>query len=410
MDPSLLAAFAGAVGLFTGGAAVVAFRASEAERSVAPPTPVPAVPAGVGDVLAVLRSSAVVLDGSDTVVRASPAAFAMGLVRGAELTSAPLRDLAREVRRRGEIREAELDLPKGPMGGETLVVSARLAPLGAELVLVLVEDRTEQRRLDAVRRDFVANVSHELKTPVGAMHLLAEAMLDACDDPEAVRRFAGRMQHESQRLGSLVQELIDLSRLQSADPLSRPSLVDIDDVIADALDRCRLAAQAKSITLVTAGASALQVLGDEAQLVTAVRNLVDNAVNYSPEGTRVAVGVRRARDVVEITVTDQGIGIAEGDIERIFERFYRVDAARSRQTGGTGLGLSIVKHITANHGGEVVVWSVEGSGSTFTMRLPARPGGTRSMPGAAIVPALASAPPAPTPPAPTPPAPRKATL
>ncbi|MDP9393483.1 MAG: ATP-binding protein, partial [Actinomycetota bacterium] len=351
-----------------------------------------------------------VLDGSDTVVRASPAAFAMGLVRGAELTSAPLRDLAREVRRRGEIREAELDLPKGPMGGETLVVSARLAPLGAELVLVLVEDRTEQRRLDAVRRDFVANVSHELKTPVGAMHLLAEAMLDACDDPEAVRRFAGRMQHESQRLGSLVQELIDLSRLQSADPLSRPSLVDIDDVIADALDRCRLAAQAKSITLVTAGASALQVLGDEAQLVTAVRNLVDNAVNYSPEGTRVAVGVRRAGDVVEITVTDQGIGIAEGDIERIFERFYRVDAARSRQTGGTGLGLSIVKHITANHGGEVVVWSVEGSGSTFTMRLPARPGGTRSMPGAAIVPALASAPPAPTPPAPTPPAPRKATL
>jgi two-component system sensor histidine kinase SenX3 len=322
-------------------------------------------------VLTALRSSAVVLGVDDRVLRASPAAYATGLVRGDQFLMEPLVALAGRVRRGGQAREVELELPRGPLGGKPLAVVARVAPLGTQgQVLVLVEDRTEAHRIDAVRRDFVANVSHELKTPVGAMGLLAEALLDASDDPEAVRRFAGRMQHEAARLSNLVQELIDLSRLQGDDSLISASAVALDEVVADAVDRSRLAAAAKSITLVTGGEKGLKVLGDERQLVTALRNLIDNAINYSPEHTRVAVAVRRQQDLAEISVTDQGIGIPARELDRIFERFYRVDPARSRATGGTGLGLAIVKHTAQNHGGEVTVWSVEDSGSTFTLRLP----------------------------------------
>ena len=237
-------------------------------------------------------------------------------------------------------------------------------------VALLVEDVTETRRVEAVRRDFVANVSHELKTPVGAMALLAEALQDASEDPEAVRRFAGRVQHEAGRLGRLVQELIDLSRLQGADPLPSPTLVPVDRVVAEAVDRARTAAAARGIEIVRGGERTLTVRGSESQLVTAVGNLIENAVHYSSERTRVAVAVRRREGAVEISVTDQGMGIAEKDLERVFERFYRADPARSRATGGTGLGLAIVKHVATNPGGEVSVWSVEGSGSTFTLRLP----------------------------------------
>lgn len=332
------------------------------------------VPEGVVDVLSVLRSSTVLLDPSDAVLRASPTAYAFGLVRAERLASPELLALVRRVRRDGEIRQQDLELPRGPLGGETLAVTARVAPLAAgDIVLVLVEDRTESRRVDAVRRDFVANVSHELKTPVGALSLLAEAVIGASDDPEAVRRFAQRMHREAARLSDLVQELIDLSRLQGHDPLRAARRVDLDGVVLEAIDRCGLSAGAKDIALVSGGDEGLTVIGDEAQLVMAVRNLIDNAVSYSPEHTRVAVAVRRFEELVEISVTDQGIGIPERDLERIFERFYRVDPARSRATGGTGLGLSIVKHIAANHGGEVAVWSVEGSGSTFTIRLPRDP-------------------------------------
>ena len=373
----LLAGLAGLVGVLIGAGAALAFRASEREQLTTPPRPLsqPLLPAGVADVLSVLRSSAVVLDEQGRVVRASPAAYSIGLVHADTLRSDLLRNLASLVRRDGEIRETELELPRGPMGSGTRRVLARVAPLGSTLILLLVEDHTEARRVEEIRRDFVANVSHELKTPVGAMALLAEALLDAADDPEAVRRFAGRVKHESDRLSRLVQDVIELSRLQGHDPLDSPSLVSLDDVVAEAVDRSRLAADARAITLVCGGTPGVKVTGDARQLLTALGNLVDNAVRYAPEGTRVAVATALAgtgsHAVAEVSVTDEGPGIAQPERERIFERFYRVDAARSRDTGGTGLGLSIVKHVAAGHGGEVTVWSSEGTGSTFTLRLPA---------------------------------------
>jgi two-component system sensor histidine kinase SenX3 len=371
VDGSLTTVAAALVGLLIGVAASVAFRLSERERTEVPEsTPPGPVPAGVADVLAVLAGSAVVVDREDVVVQASPSAYAFGIVRGDRVIADEVLQAVHDVRRHGEIRDLELDLPRGPLASGTLTIGLRVAPLGSQLVLALIEDRTETRRVDAVRRDFVANVSHELKTPVGALALLAEAVQGAAGDPEAVARFAGRMQHEADRLSGLVQELIQLSRLQGDDPMRSARRVCVDRVVEEALDRCRLAAGQRRIELVQAPASGLEVVADESQLVTAVRNLVDNAVAYSPEGTKVSIGVRLADGLVEVSVADQGIGIPAADLERVFERFYRVDPARSRATGGTGLGLSIVKHVAANHGGEVTVWSVEGTGSTFTIRLP----------------------------------------
>ncbi|MFW6695228.1 sensor histidine kinase [Streptomyces sp. MAR4 CNX-425] len=377
-----VAAAAALAGLCTGVIAMLAFRWSEREQSRPTRTSLhtdAVLPPGVDTVLSVLRSSAVVLDEDDTVVKASSAAYALGLVRGGRLAVEPMLAMARDTRRDGEIRQVELDLPRRSGRGEALAVSARVAPLGSRLVLLLVEDMTEARRIEAVRRDFVANVSHELKTPVGALSLLSEAVMDAADDPEAVERFAGRMQGEATRLTSLVQELIDLSRVQNDDPLEDAEPVRVDELVAEAMERCRQQAGAKQINIATGGTAGLRVWGHRGQLAAALGNLVENAVNYSPARTRVGIAARRmpaaGGDLIEVTVTDQGIGISEKDRERIFERFYRVDPARSRATGGTGLGLAIVKHVAASHGGEVTVWSAEGQGSTFTLRLPeaARP-------------------------------------
>ena len=339
------------------------------------------LPAGAEAVLAGLRSAWVVLDRNDRVIRSSPSALPYGLVRGQRLRVDTLLVLARQVRRDRQVREIEIEVPRGHRGTELLSLDVRLAALD-DFVLVLADDHTALRRLDAVRRDFVANVSHELKTPVGALALLAEAVLGSADDPPAVRRFAGRMQHESSRLTMMVQDLISLSRLQSNDPLRGASIVNVDDVVAEAVDTTHLEAEARQIRLEVRGQHGLSVLGDEDQLATAVRNLIANAINYSPDHTRVTIGVSSVDGVVEIGVADQGIGIPERDLERIFERFYRVDPARSRATGGTGLGLSIVKHVSANHGGEVRVWSSEGAGSTFTLRLPAHSDSWTGLPSA----------------------------
>ena len=370
MNPELLqSCVAASAGFAVGGGGVLAWHYSERTQTREPQAPAPVVPPGVTSVLSVLRSSAVVVDDQDVVLKASAPAYAFGLVHGSGISDEQLAELIRQVRRDGQIREAELELRMGTRN-QLRHVTARVAPLGSRLVLALLEDRTRERRVDSIRRDFVANVSHELKTPVGAIKLLSEAVHDASDDPEAVERFAGRMLKESDRLTHLVQQIIDLSRLQGDEPVSQPEPVAVDEIVAVAIDTSAIDAQAKGISVVAGGDPGLLLSGSKDQLTIAVSNLVANAVHYSREGSTVAVAVRGLADTLEISVTDQGIGIPAGDLDRIFERFYRVDPARHRSTGGTGLGLSIVKHVAATHGGEIKVWSVEGQGSTFTLTLP----------------------------------------
>lgn len=369
MQPTTAAILGGVAGLLIGFLVWAAITMSDRERAAAP-EPEPEVPHGAGDVLAVLRSSGVVVDRAGRVITTSPAAVTYGLVRHGQLVHPEIASMVEQVARDGVIREAQLELARP--GLSTLVyVSARVAPLGAKNLLLLVDDQTHGRRVEETRRDFVANVSHELKTPVGGISLLAEAVMDAKDDPQAVDRFARRMQGEAVRLSSLIKEIVELSRLQGTPVLQDPELVEIEDVVALALDHLRLEAEAKQITLTDKVAADLYVRGDEDMLITAVRNLVGNAISYADAGTAVGVGARLQGDTVEIAVTDQGPGIPEHEQTRIFERFYRMDAARSRATGGTGLGLSIVKHICANHGGDIQVWSDGDHGSTFTIRLPA---------------------------------------
>jgi two-component system sensor histidine kinase SenX3 len=371
VSPTLQALLFALLGAVLGGGAVLAFRVSE--RQMHPDEePEPALPPGVAAVLSVLRSSALVVDAADRVLKASAPAIAMGIVRGHEITEHELAELVRQVRRDGQIRETEL-LMQRP-GLPPRYVTARVAPLSSQLVLALIEDRTREKRVESIRRDFVANVSHELKTPVGAIKLLSDAVIDAADDPEAVQRFAGRMHTESERLARLVQQIIELSRLQGDDPLDEPVAVEADKIIARAIDENATDATTRDIQLVQDGTHGLVLLGNREQVAVAVSNLVANAVAYSSEGSTVLVSATGHDLTVDISVTDRGIGIPAHELDRIFERFYRVDPARHRSTGGTGLGLSIVKHVAASHGGEVRVWSVEGQGSTFTLTLPRKPG------------------------------------
>ena len=352
--------------------------ASSSAIGAPPPSTHPRLAAAA---LEALHIGTLVVDSQDTVVLCNPAGRTMGLVRGDALTLGELRDLARAARHAGGAREAEVRLLHGWWPRDPAAVFARAVPVGRTgHVALLVEDVTEARRVADMRRDFIANVSHELKTPVGALALLAEAVAEASNEPDAVRRFANRMHHESTRLARLVTELIELSRLEAAEPVAE-SAVSVPQLVAEAVDRTRLAAVARHITVITDADASAHVAGNREQLVTAVVNLLANAIAYSPEHTKVSVAAQRRHteqepETVEITVTDQGIGIAEADLDRVFERFYRADPARSRATGGTGLGLAIVKHTAANHGGRVSVWSRAGHGSTFTLALPtAQPAG-----------------------------------
>ncbi len=329
-----------------------------------------AVPDGVDQVLDALESAGVVIDPSNNVVKASPGAVSLGLVWNHALVHPELSKLVDGVRRTGEPVSQELHLSRGPFGDATIYLFVRIARLGARYILVLAEDLTESYRLDEVRRDFVANISHELKTPIGAVGLLAEALVSASDEPEQVKRFAKRLTKESERLARITQEIIELSRLQATDALAKAELVDIDQVVAVAIDQNRVLAEAHKVQLVSGGDAGAEVYGDETLLAVALHNLVSNAIQYSPKSTRVGIGVSNREGIVEIAVTDQGVGIPEEDQDRVFERFFRTDPARSRNTGGSGLGLSIVKHAIQNHGGDVRVWSQPGHGSTFTIRLP----------------------------------------
>jgi two-component system sensor histidine kinase SenX3 len=367
------------VGLLLGGAVAVTvmlgYRRDFGTSGDEDPLPAPAESGVARRLLDLMDPAVVVVDTDDSVLLANPAARALGIVRGSRLLVPDLLEMAQAVRAEGS-RRSDVRLPgdlvgSGPrmVGVHGVRLESGTAPPPGPVALVL-QDVTEARRVEAVRRDFVANVGHELKTPVGALSLLAEAMQDAADDPEAVQRFARRMAHEADRLSRLVREVIDLSRLQGAEPMPDLTTVDVDTVIAEAVDRTRLPATAKRIDIAVGGEQGLVVRGVEKQLTTAVTNLLTNAVTYSPDEARIAVAARARSGFAEIAVTDSGIGIPRSDKGRVFERFYRVDQSRASGTGGTGLGLAIVKHVASNHGGSVTVWSEEGVGSTFTLRIP----------------------------------------
>jgi signal transduction histidine kinase len=372
-----------AVGVI-GATAVLLARLRAARGALPAPAPLePSEPALARRLVDLMDPAVVLLDADDVLVLANPAARAMGIVRDTRLLVPELLQLALEVRTGGS-RRRDVRLPGGLVGGGPRLVGVHgvrldsgAAPPPGPVALVM-QDVTEVRRGEAVRRDFVANVGHELKTPVGALALLAEALEDAADDPETVRRFASRAGREAERLGRLVRELIDLSRLQGGEPLPELDPVEVDTIIAEAVDRTRTAANAKRIVIAAGGEHGLVVRGVEAQLATAVTNLLANAVAYSPEETKIAVAARARSGFAEIAVTDSGIGIPRADRSRIFERFYRVDQSRASRTGGTGLGLAIVKHVASNHGGSVTVWSEEGVGSTFTLRIPLAAAGSEA--------------------------------
>lgn len=370
MNPTVIALFAAVLGLLIGVVSMLAVQRSERQRARWADVEEPTISDGAAEVLAVIGRAYLVVDAVDGVVQASPGAYALGLVRGHTVVSDELLEMIDAVRSKGIIAEKEIILTRGFYDQSRLVIDLRVAPVGDEYILVLADDRTEITRAQTVRTDFVANVSHELKTPVGAVGLMAEAIESSADDPESVLYFSGKLKKESRRLAALVQDVIELSRLQSTDMVLNSTLVDIEQVVAESVDRNRLTAEGKNIELLVGGKAPRPVHGDPELLGTALRNLIENAIRYSPENTKVGIGMAVKGDTVRISVKDQGPGIPEDEQDRIFERFYRVDPARSRQTGGTGLGLSIVKHIVGQHGGEVTLWSQPGSGSTFTIALP----------------------------------------
>ncbi|WP_114856438.1 cell wall metabolism sensor histidine kinase WalK [Brachybacterium sp. YJGR34] len=375
MPLSALLVLAGAIGLVIGVAATLALVRSERNVRATPMVAEQVVPDAAAEVLAILSSAYVVLDASGDVLRASPLAYSYGIVRAEEgdyptLSSHELLELATDVGRNGGFRDERLTLRRSNQAESDAVIDVRIGALGEHGALLLADDLTRAVRVEETRRDFVANVSHELKTPVGAITLLAETMEDAAEDPDAVRRFAERMQTETRRLSHLVQEIIELSRVQGGSALPDAEPVEIDDVVADAVGLNRNFALGSRIEVAVGGAAGLRVFGSAPMLTTALSNLISNAITYSDAHTKVGISVRRDDGMVEIAVKDQGIGISKENLERVFERFFRVDRARSRTTGGSGLGLAIVKHIANDHGGEVTAWSMRGQGSTFTLRLP----------------------------------------
>jgi len=330
-----------------------------------------ALPPVLLEALGQLDQNALVLAPGEVIVFASENIDHIGILRDGLIQSQELLAIIRVVRRTNVKQTGTIEVPRGPIGEGRHELTVNVIPLIKEqLVLVLLSDESQAQRIQDVRRDFVANVSHELKTPIGALLLLSEAVLGAKDDPEAVTKFATRMQIESKRLTDLVQEIINLSRLQDSDPLSVPSELNVQDLVNEAIDQSQVGADSRKIKISTGDIANGVVLGDRDQLIMAIQNLVENAVNYSPEGTQVTVSSIVKNGIITISITDQGIGIPENEKERIFERFYRVDPARSRESGGTGLGLSIVKHVATKHGGDVSVWSVEDVGSTFSLKLP----------------------------------------
>jgi two-component system sensor histidine kinase SenX3 len=318
-----------------------------------------------------LDGASLIIAPGEIAIFANLEAEKLGILRDGRIQSEELLASIRVVRRTNIKQTGTIEIARGPIGEGKREITVNVIPLSqGELVLVMLRDESEAQRVHEVRRDFVANISHELKTPIGALSLLSEAVMEAKDDSESVTKFASRMQIEAKRLTDLVQEIIQLSRVQDSDPLHEAEVLLASDLIKEALDQCRTTADARKISLFFQESKDTYIQGDHDQMTMAVNNLIENAINYSPAGTKVSVSTSAENGIISIAVSDQGIGIPEAEVERIFERFYRVDPARSRETGGTGLGLSIVKHVVTKHGGEISVWSSENVGSTFTIRLP----------------------------------------
>lgn len=344
----------------------LAHRRGRAAASIASPE----IPEGVDEMLDAFDAAGLVLDPSNNVLRINEAAIELGLLDKRGNVRAEVAAFVADVRRSDYDYEHDILLQ-----GEAFPITERRlslhgARIGARYMVVLAFDRSEEDRLEAVRRDFVANISHELKTPTASVRLISEAIDRAADDPDTVRRFNRRLAQEAERLGHITEEVIELSRLQGEAMAQLREPVRLAKLVRRAIDDHQVLADAKHITIAESLDKKLVVLGDEQSLRTAVSNLLANAIAYSDEDSRIGVGLDQRGGFAEITVTDHGIGMESGEVDRVFERFYRVDQARSRNTGGSGLGLSIVKHVAQNHGGHVRAWSQPDKGSTFTIRLP----------------------------------------
>ncbi|MFM8922047.1 MAG: sensor histidine kinase [Candidatus Nanopelagicaceae bacterium] len=323
------------------------------------------------ELLEIVDADYIVVDNGDEVLTCSEIVSNIGLVKSQRITSEALRKLVRNARNQGTVLEDVVAIPRGALTSGFHERRVRLSHLGVDgAVVILIFDDSEAERLDAVRRDFVANISHELKTPIGGISILAEAITEGSDDPELVKNFSARMKIEAERLTHLVQEIIDLSRIQDQNTALNSENFSLNELTAEAIYQSKVYADKHQVQVNFSPEKEIEFFGDRKQLLIAISNLVDNAISYSPERTKVNVVLKQSEDIAEIAISDQGVGIEESELPRIFERFYRVDPARSRDTGGTGLGLSIVKHVISNHGGEVQVWSVPGTGSTFTVLLP----------------------------------------
>ncbi len=336
------------------------------QESLVKPEEPPVISDGAAELLEVLAEAGIVLNAKNTVVKATTSALAMGLIRDRNLAHDGLDELVNSARGSTVVQVAEIELEAGMMGAKKLFVRARAVELGAGSVLLIVDDKTESKRLDDTRRDFMANISHELKTPVGAIGLLSEAILDNTGDAELVQKFSEKVLKESKRLSALVKDIIQLSRIQATETILTAELVELDPVVREAIDRNAFKAESRKVKVEYLSEKGLRVIGDEEMLAVAIKN----AIVYSAIGAKVGVSLAKNGAVAEIKVVDSGVGISKEDQKRIFERFYRTDPARSRETGGTGLGLSIVKHVITSHLGEIRLSSKLGIGSTFTLRLP----------------------------------------
>lgn len=326
-------------------------------------------PVLASEILELLGSVGILLDQNNQVIRMNDRAEPFGFISRGALVQPELFELVRRARATRQVESFEGSINVG-MKKSQLEVSAKASLVAGDYVVLVLEDQTQKSRLDKTRRDFIENISHELKTPIGAIALLAEAIQGAEDDAETRNRFAGNLIKESNRLTHLVQDIIELSRVQSEEVLATAELINLTDVISDAVDRNEQVARSRNVRVLFQNEPGPEIFGNREMLATAVKNLIENAINYSTSGSQVGIGSKSIGDVAEVSVTDSGAGISLENQARVFERFFRVDSSRSRETGGTGLGLSIVKHVAKIHRGEVKLFSQPGVGSTFTLRIP----------------------------------------